>query len=298
VVDVAFVGHFARDRLVYRGTTEIASGGGVYYGSMAVRRLGYSVAVITRLHPDDFGWLDDLARAGIEVHATAAPQTTGIENLYPTDEMDRRICRPLGFAGPFSFEDIPRIDARVTIVTPLMAGEVDAAIVRALVSRGPVGLDVQGFVRVREGESLVTRDWPGKTTDLVGVTYLKADDTEAEVLTGETDPRRAAVALAALGPREIVVTSARGVLVYAAGTCFEAPFVNRSVTGRTGRGDTCFSTYVAERLARPPGEACRWAAAVTSLKMEHPGPYRGTRQDAERLLAPGGLLGSRREDSG
>ena len=104
MLDVAFVGHFARDRLVYRGTTEIASGGGVYYGSMAVRRLGFSVAVITKLHPDDFGWLDELRQHGIEVHAAPAPQTTGIENIYPTEDMDRRICHPLGLAGPFSLE--------------------------------------------------------------------------------------------------------------------------------------------------------------------------------------------------
>jgi sugar/nucleoside kinase (ribokinase family) len=297
VVDVAFVGHFARDRLIYRGTTENASGGGVYYGSMAVRRLGYSAAVITKLHPDDFERLEELRHEGIEVHASPAPQTTGIENIYPTEDMDRRICRPLGFAGPFSLDEIPRVDARVTVITPLMAGEVDGDIVRALISRGPVGLDVQGFVRVRQSDGLVTKDWPGKTTGLAGVTYLKVDDAEAEVLTGETDRRKAAAALAALGPREILVTSARGVLAHASGECFEAPFVNRSVIGRTGRGDTCFSTYVASRLRLSPGEACRVAAAVTSLKMEQPGPYRGTREDAERLAAVAGLLGPHPKDS-
>lgn len=291
MVDVAFVGHFARDRLVYRGTAENASGGGVYYGSIAVRRLGYSAAVITRLHPDDFGWLEELVREGIEVHASPAPRTTGIENIYPTEDMDRRICHPLGFAGPFALDEIPRLDARVTIITPLMAGEVGPDIVRALITRGPVGLDVQGFVRVREGDGLITKDWPGKTTDLAGVTYLKVDDAEAEVLTGETDRRSAAAALAALGPREILLTSARGVLAFVGGEYYEAAFVNRGVTGRTGRGDTCFSTYVACRLHLSPGEACALAAAVTSLKMEQPGPYRGTREDAERLARNAGLVG-------
>ncbi|MDR7543763.1 MAG: PfkB family carbohydrate kinase [Armatimonadota bacterium] len=285
MVDVAFIGHFARDRLIYRGTTETASGGGVYYGALAVRRLGYSVAVITKLHPDDFDRLEELIREGIEVHATAAPQTTGIENVYPTPDMDRRICRPLGFAGPFSLEDLPPLAARVTIVTPLMAGEVPGEVVRALVARGPVGLDVQGFVRVREGDELITRDWPAKEAYLARITFLKVDDAEAEVLTGETDIHAAAAALAALGPREVLLTHGRGVLVHADGRFFEAPFVPRRVIGRTGRGDTCFATYVASRLTLDPGSACRLAAAVTSLKMEHPGPSRLTREDAERLLA-------------
>jgi sugar/nucleoside kinase (ribokinase family) len=285
VVDVAFVGHFARDRLVYRGVTETASGGGVYYGAMAVRRLGFSAAVITKLHPDDFAWLDEMREAGIEVHAAPAPATTGIENVYPTQQLDRRITRPLGFAGAFAPGEVPRVEARVTIVTPLMAGEVPPDLVRTLVTRGPVALDVQGFVRVRDGDALVTRDWPDKTTDLAGVVFLKVDDAEAEILTGVTDVREAVRALAALGPREVVLTRAQGLLVLADGTFCEAPFVPRDTIGRTGRGDTCFSTYVAARLEAPPEPACRLAAAVTSLKMEQPGPYRRTREEAERLAA-------------
>ncbi|MDR7420254.1 MAG: PfkB family carbohydrate kinase [Armatimonadota bacterium] len=283
MIDVVFVGHFARDRLMYRGTTEVASGGGVFYGSMAARRLGYRVAVITKLHPDDFGHLDAMRDEGIEVYANPAGETTGIENIYPTEDMDRRICHPLGFAGPFGPDEIPSLDARVTIITPLMAGEVPGEIVRTLVRRGPVGLDVQGFVRVREGDTLVTRDWPGKQTDLRGVTFLKVDDAEAEVLTGETDRRAGAAALAALGPREILLTHAGGVLAFDGTAFHEAPFTPRSLVGRTGRGDTCFATYVSCRLELPPGDACRLAAAVTSLKMERPGPFRGTRRDAEEL---------------
>jgi sugar/nucleoside kinase (ribokinase family) len=137
---------------------------------------------------------------------------------------------------------------------------------------------------VPEGDTLVTRDWPTKTVDLGGVTYLKVDDAEAEVLTGLTDRRDGARVLADLGPREIVLTHAGGVLVYAGGAFYEAPFVPREVLGRTGRGDTCFSTYVASRLLMAPQDACALAAAVTSLKMERPGPFRGTRQEAARLL--------------
>ena len=284
MLDVAFVGHFARDRLVIAGVAEAASGGGAYYGAMALRRLGHSVAVITRLHPDDFRYLDELRREGIVVHAVPAGQTTGIENIYPDRTMDRRICHPLGSAGPFSAADLPVVDARVTIITPLMAGEVSGDLVRLLAARGPIGLDVQGFARVPEGDTLVTRDWSGKRADLAPVTYLKADDAEAEVLTGLTDLRQAARAFADLGPWEVILTHAAGVLVYAGGSFHEARFTPREIRGRTGRGDTTFATYVATRLSAGPGYACRLAAAVVSLKMEHPGPYRGSRADAEARL--------------
>jgi sugar/nucleoside kinase (ribokinase family) len=57
--------------------------------------------------------------------------------------------------------------------------------------------------------------------------------------------------------------------------------------GRTGRGDTCLATYLGTRLSASPEEATRLAAAITTLKMEQPGPWRGTLADAEALLADG-----------
>jgi len=121
-VDIVMIGHFAKDRLVVDGKAEMAPGGAVYYGSIALRRLGVSVAVVTRLHPDDFTLLDELRQAGVEVFPIAAPETSGIENIYNSADMERRITHPLAFAGPFAPEDIPPIAARIYAVVPIMAG--------------------------------------------------------------------------------------------------------------------------------------------------------------------------------
>jgi len=282
--DVLMVGHFARDRLVVDGVGEIASGGAVYYGGIALRRIGVRVAVATRLHPDDYPRLDELRQEGIEVYATAAAATSGIENVYRSEDMERRVCRPLGFAGPFGVDEIPDLSARAILVVPIIAGEVDLTLLRYLAGRGPVGLDVQGFVRVREGDELAFRPWVDAAEGLSLVTYLKVDQAEAELLTGETDLRRAARQLAMLGPREIVLTESSGVTVYAEGRIYRAPFTPRSLEGRTGRGDTCFATYVGRRLSSSAEEACRFAAAVTTLKQERPGPWRGTVADVEAVL--------------
>jgi sugar/nucleoside kinase (ribokinase family) len=283
--DILMIGHFAKDRLVVDGKGESAAGGAVYYGGVAVRRLGVRVAVATRLHPGDFPLLEDLKREGVEVFAAPAPATTGIENIYNSADMERRICRPLAFAGAFRIEDMPRITARVCLIVPLVAGEVDLPFLEHMAAHGPVGMDVQGFVRVAEGNELVFRQWPDMRAGLPHITYLKVDKAEAELLTGETDLAKAAQKLAALGPREIVLTQSSGVTVYADGQIYQAPFTPRNLTGRTGRGDTCFGTYVAKRLSASPEEACRWAGAVTTLKQERPGPWRGSPADVEALLA-------------
>jgi sugar/nucleoside kinase (ribokinase family) len=284
-VDILMVGHFAKDELIVDGSGAVAAGGGVYYGSIVLRRMGMNVAIATRLNPADFPLLEELKAAGVQVFATPAPQTSGIANYYQSQDMERRICKPIGFAGTMALEEIPDIKARVIMITGIIAGEVDLPVLQALAGRAPIALDVQGFVRVIEGDNLVFKPWADIAEGLRQVTYLKVDRAEAEHLTGETDLRAAALRLAAYGPEEIVITESTGPTVYSGGEFFQAPFTPRSLAGRTGRGDTCFSAYVGKRLTSGPLEATRWAAAVTSLKQEKPGPWQGPLAEAEALAA-------------
>ena len=247
------------------------------------------MAVVTRLHPDDFPLLDELKQEGISVFATPAPETSGIENIYNSSDMERRICKPLGFAGPFRLEDIPKLSASVYIVASIIAGEIDLFLLKSLAQWGPVAIDIQGFVRVRENGHLVSRQWPEMEEGLRHVTYLKVDRAEAELLTGQNDLVAAAHRLAEYGPREVVLTQSSGVTVLADGEIYQAPFTPRSLAGRTGRGDTCFATYLGRRLTASPEEATRLAAAVTTLKQEQPGPWRGTLADVEALRARNNL---------
>jgi sugar/nucleoside kinase (ribokinase family) len=87
--DIFMIGHFAKDILVVDGRAEVSSGGGVYYGSIALRHLGLNVVVVTRLHPDDFARLETLEQAGVQLFTTPAPETSGIENIYNSANMER-----------------------------------------------------------------------------------------------------------------------------------------------------------------------------------------------------------------
>lgn len=284
-LDLLFLGHFAVDRIIVDGISETVSGGGVYYGAIAAARLGARVGVVTRLREADFGRLVELRDAGIEVFPAPAAETSGIANYYDSTDMERRVCVPLGFAGAIREADVPDARAHIYAITPIIAGEVDLPLLQALAARGPVALDVQGFVRVRVGDALLFRPWPAMAEGLRHVTYLKVDRAEAEAITGEADLAGAARRLAAYGPREIVLTESAGVTVYAEGETYFAPFTPRSLAGRTGRGDTCFATYLTKRLSASPAEACAWAGAVTTLKQEQPGPWRGGLAAVQALLA-------------
>lgn len=286
-IDVLMVGHFAKDELIVDGKGETASGGGVYYGSIVLQRMGLKTTIATRLHLDDFQRLDELRDAGVMVFATAAAQTSGIANYYQSNDMERRICKLIGFAGTMRLSEIPDLPAKVIMIVGIIAGEVDIPTLKALAGRAPVALDVQCFLRVPEGDDLVFKQWPEMENALKHVTFLKVDRAEAEHLTGETGEaglHAAAIKLSSYGPKEVLLTQSSGVLVYAEGKFYQAPFTPRSLAGRTGRGDTCFAAYIGKRLSAGPEEATRWAAAVTTLKQEKPGPWFGSLQEAEALM--------------
>lgn len=282
--DILIIGNFAKDKLIVDGVEEVASGGGVYYGSVVIRRLGLKVGVITRLHPSDFPRLDELRAEGVTVHAIPAEGTSGIANYYRSADMERRITRPIGFGGKYALEQLPEWGANLILLTPLFAGEVDLPFLKELAKRAPVAMDIQGFVRVPRAEDLIYQPWNQIEEGLQQVTYLKVDRAEAEFITGQTDLRNAVKQLAGMGPKEIVLTQSSGVTAYVGGRFYEAPFHPRSLAGRTGRGDTCFAAYLAIRQSADPATACEWAGMITSIKQETPGPWKGTRTEIEVLL--------------
>ena len=131
---------------------------------------------------------------------------------------------------------------------------------------------------------LAYKDWPEKELVLSNFDILKTDAVEAEMLTGRTDIRGAARLLAGWGPKEIVLTHRDGVLVFADGEFLDAPFRPQKLAGRSGRGDTCIASYVARRLCAGPRDACIWAAAVTSLKLEAEGPIKRTVDEVHQWI--------------
>ncbi len=282
--DIMMIGNFAVDKLIVDGVEEITSGGGVYYGSIAARRVGASVAVVTRLHNEEFWRLEEMRSEGVVVYPIKAEGTSGIANYYQSADMETRICKPIGFGGKYSIDQIPMIKSQVIMLSPLYAGEVDLDLLKYLAQIAPVSLDIQGFVRVPVADGLEFRPWTDMKEGLSHITYLKVDRSEAEYLTGNSDLQEAAQILHSLGPKEIVLTQSSGVTVYADGRFYEAPFTPRSLVGRTGRGDTCFCTYIAKRIKEDPLTACKWAGVVTSLKQEKPGPWKGTALQVQNIL--------------
>lgn len=283
--DIAFLGHYTKDTIVLPHETKTGRGGAFYYGVHVVVRMGLKAAVITRLAEEDFEVVEDLSRMGVEVFARPTSQSTSLKLVYPTQDLDRRTVYNVGFAGPFTPAEVAPVQARAFHIGASVRGEVPPEVIETLTQKeARVSLDVQGFVRVNRGGELAYEDWPEGAQVLELVDVLKADGVEAEVLTGTSDLREATKALSEFGPGEVVLTHGKGVLVYADGHFYSAPFRTREMRGRTGRGDTCIAAYLGKRLTASPAEATTWAAALTSLKMEAEGPFSREIREVEELI--------------
>lgn len=284
--DFVTVGNYTKDTIVSAAGTRYVDGGGYNYAAHAARLLGIRVAAVTRRAAEDAGVTAPLAAAGIDVFAFDSPSSTLMRLEYPTANVDERVLSVRGVADPIGPEHFDGIGAHTFLITASIRGEVSPATVRAMKERSKrLALDVQGFVRVVTPEGrLAYEAWPERDLVLGMTDILKTDAVEAEFLTGTADIHEAARVLAALGPREIVLTHRDGLLVLAEGHYHEAGFHPVELRGRSGRGDTCVGSYASRRLAAEPAEATRWAAALTSLKLEAEGPIRRSRADVERLL--------------
>lgn len=289
--DLAFVGHMCFDEVIpFEGLPVVAPGSAVLCGALAAARIGTKVAVVTRMAPKDEEILEPMRQSGIAVHVIPAEATTYMKVVHPSADVDDRQMFQLANAGLFAPSDIPALAVRQVHLAGITDQEFDLDFVRGMKARGyRLSADMQSFVR--QVDPATRRISFGDVADKVELAQLldmvKLDAVEARVLTGTDDLERAAIQFEDWGSPETLITRSDGVLARVNGQTYWEPFSNRSVVGRTGRGDTTFAAYMARRLDHDAGESLRFAAALVSIKMEKAGPFDGTLADVlERMNAP------------
>jgi sugar/nucleoside kinase (ribokinase family) len=281
------VGHVTKDLIRIPGRPDrVMTGGSVFYASIALRRLGFAVTAITKLAAADEPLLEPLRAAGIDLILRPSPTTTVFENSYGGEQLSQRTQRVPSIAAPFHLSDLEGIAGDVVHLGPLTADEMGAEIFRGARGVAPlVSFDAQGILRRVVAQAVVDTPVPALGQLLRHVDVLKVDDAEAAALVGERDPVRAAGALVALGPREVLVTFAdRGSLLCGPdGVTLIGAIPPRASVDATGCGDTYLAGYTAARLrGEPQARSARIAAAAASLKLEDYGPLQA---DWEAVLA-------------
>ena len=280
--DTLVVGPISLDQNIdYQDFERREVGGAIVQSGFAAANSGNTTAIFTKLNPKDADPVKVFEGTGADVFWKESKETCAIRNKYFTADKERRDCRSMGKCDPFLFEELPQIDTSIYHFAGLVYGDFSGEIFRKAASTGAkVAVDVQCLLRhVEEDKSMQFHDWADKLTYMHDIDFLKTDAAEAKILTGMEDRAIAAKILHSWGAREVMITHNTEVMIYDGKEIYTCPIVARNLSGRTGRGDTCFAGYITERLRADVPTALQYAAALVSLKMETPGPFRGTRED-------------------
>ena len=284
--DITFLGHLCYDEIhPFGGKPSTAPGSAVLCGAMAAARVGTKVTSVAE-------GLHAMEREADRVGGVLVPvaHTTRMRVVHPCADVDVREMNQTANAGYLQVTDMPAICSRFVHLAGITDQEFTLDLIRGLRARGySVSADMQSFVRQVDPvtRKIAFADVPAKAEIAGLLDRVKLDVVEARILTGSDDLAAAAKQFADWGCPEVVITRADGVLARVDGETFFEPFSNRSVVGRTGRGDTTFAGYMARRLSHPPAAALKFAAALVSLKMETLGPFAGTLQDVLERMESG-----------
>ncbi|MCF0195855.1 MAG: ribokinase [Bacteroidaceae bacterium] len=291
---ICCIGHITLDKIVNaRGVTYL-HGGTAYYFAHGISHLPDTrFQLVTSLAPAQMEAVEAMRDKGLDVKVFPSRETVYFENTYSADQ-NHRTQRVLHKADPFREEYLADLHADYFHLGSLLADDFSVPFIQQLSAKGRVSLDVQGMLRRVEGTRVVPCDWAEKAEVLPYVDILKVNEQEMTVLTGETDVLAAARRLAAWGVREVVITQgSMGSHIYKEGQLIAIPaYPPHPLVDATGCGDTYMTGYLYQRARGADcQQAGRFAAAMSTIKLQHYGPFEGS---IEEVVERGQFLQSLR----
>ena len=286
--DITFVGHMCYDEIIpFGGKPHIAPGSAVLCGAMVAARVGKKVAAVVKMAKKDEFILQPMKEAGVDTFVIPSAETTYSRVLHESANVDERKLMLVKSAGLISIHDVPKLSSTCVHLAGISDTEFDMPLMQGLKARGfSLSADMQNFVRhvTPVTHDIEFGDVASKKDIAAMMDKLKLDIVEARILTGTEDLEKAAIIVESWGCPETLITHSQGVLARVKGKTYYEKFSNRNVSGRTGRGDTTFAAYLSHRLDHGPFESLKFAAALVSIKMETPGPFKGTLEDVAKRL--------------
>ncbi|MGB7747658.1 MAG: PfkB family carbohydrate kinase [Verrucomicrobiia bacterium] len=286
--DITFVGHMCYDEIIpFGGKPVVAPGSAVLCGTMVAARVGKKVAAVVKMSRKDEKILQPMKAVGVDTYLIPSDETTYSRVLHESENVDERKLTIVKTAGLIAIADVPKLNSTCVHLAGISDTEFDMALMRGLKARGySLSADMQSFVRqvTPVTHEIQFSDVENKK-DIAGMMdKLKLDVVEARILTGTEDLEKAGIIVESWGCPEILITHSQGVLARVKGKTYYEKFSNSSVAGRTGRGDTTFAAYLSWRLDHGIAESLKFASALVSIKMETPGPFKGTLEDVAKRL--------------
>lgn len=276
------IGHITLDKVVTPQNTVYMPGGTAFYCSKAIshfKDLNYKL--VTAVGTTEINVVEQLRKTGIDTTVLPSKYSVYFENIYGENPDDRE-QRVLAKADPFTVAAIKDIDAEIYHLGSLLADDFSLDVIKELSKKGSIAVDSQGYLREVRDTHVYPVDWNNKLEALRYIHFLKVNEHEMEVLTGFSDPQAAARQLHKWGVKEVLVTlGSMGSLIFNGADFYRIPaYKPAQVVDATGCGDTYTIGYLYQRVSGADiATSGRFAAAMSTLKIEKSGPFSGTKDD-------------------
>ena len=286
---ICCIGHITLDKIVTPKQTIYMPGGTSYYYSHGMSHLKdfKHYKLVTSLAESEMKAVEDIRAKGIEVQVIPSRKTVYFENVYGENQ-NNRTQRVLAKADPFTIEGLQQVEANIYHLGSLLSDDFSLEVIKYLSTKGRLSVDAQGYLREVRGEKVYAVDWEDKIEALKYIDILKVNEHEMEVLTGYSVPELAALTLAEWGVKEVLITlGSLGSLIYAENKFHHIPaYPPKEIVDATGCGDTYMAGYLYMRnKGASYEEAGCFAAAMSTLKLEHSGPFSGSEEDVLNIIS-------------
>lgn len=285
--DFCCIGHITLDKVTTPKQTSYMPGGTSFYCSHAIRHLdGIKYSLVASLAQSEIEVVDNLRNLGVNVDVVLSKKSLYFENIYGENQNDRT-QKVLAKADPFTTDSVKDIDSTIFFLGALLADDFSIDFVKELSKKGLIAIDSQGYLRKVVGQDVHATDWENKLDFLKHVHFLKVNEMELEVLTGETDVKTAAKKLFDWGVKEVVITLGDlGSIIYNGENFFPIPaYAPSEVVDATGCGDTYMTGYLYKRsLGADYSDAAKFGAAMATIKIEGMGPFNSTLDDIQNRI--------------
>jgi sugar/nucleoside kinase (ribokinase family) len=275
---VIAVGSITRDRIHTHRRLVEQIGGAVWHAGRTFAQLGMQTRVVTGFAAKEDTVLGDALRnAGVEVLRTPSAATSVFVNDYTVIGADDRTQEVLTLADPIGVYGLTRglKECDLVYLGPLHPDDISERTLAAILEKKSfqIALDVQGYTRRIEHGHVEAKVDDGLFALLPGCDVIKANQSEAYLLTGSADPSQAVRHLRTSHEHSesVVTCGSEGVYVAAHDAVHFQAVTQVETDDPTGAGDIFFAAYLTRRIqGEPVTPAAQFAADFTARRLQDP----------------------------
>ena len=277
--DLVTVGHFTIDQIII-GETRFDSilGGPPTYSSLAARKLGANVSVISKVG-DDFPslFIDFLKNSGIDLTGLSIIKSCPTTSFALNYRGAERVVQLMKRCEPIYPEDVlESLKSKAVHLGPV-AGELPAETISRLSEVTElISLDPQGLVRSFNEKGIATIASPLNIM-LDKVNVFKSSEQELMSTAGVDDLLKSVAKIRNSGPEIVIVTKgSHGISLFLEGMRYEVPsFKPPKVVDYTGAGDVFIGAFMTQYIKEDhPIWCAAIGSAAASFVIEGLGPSR------------------------